>query len=345
MNKPNKNRQYSGYINVIILGLIFFGFPQVEKPLIEFAQTQINNLGILAPVGYILFGIFATVVAPIGLGPVNIVLQRAFGFWPSVFYFWTYETIGLSINFILSTYFGKKIIKYLFYAGNNQMMEVDPLTKLSSYMLNKSYLSAFVIMLGFGGELISYLAGLSKLSYFKFLSIIIFTNFINALLFVGSNLTIGTNNSLYFYINTVSFIITSLPLIIVFRKEIWSFIKQIISVYQTYKQEEADFKRAVSQFKSKESEFVEFSNFYINQIERDIQFNVKFLDKIISISNEDDDSVNKARQEAIVSVIKEGRKKLVKAKIDQETINTLYQLSQEKFLSPTIKIPGQTTPQ
>jgi hypothetical protein len=211
-------------------------------------------------------------------------------------------------------------------------MEADPITRLSNYMLNKSYISAFVVMLGFGGELISYLAGLSKLNYLKFLSIIVFTNFINALLFVGSNLTIGTNNTLYISINTINFLITALPLIIVFRKEIWSYFKKLISIYNTYKIEDAAFKQAIQDYKSKQLEFLGFSKIYLNQIKSDIEFNLKLLYKFAGVSGENN-NLEPTIKGTIFSIIKGRRKLLTKSKIDNQTINKLYRLSQEKYLA------------
>lgn len=274
-------KKFQGIISLAIFGLFFFGFPAIEKPVIEFAQVWINNLGIFAPIGYIIVGIISTVIAPIGLGPLNIVLQRAFGFWPSVLYFWIYITIGISINFLLSTLYGTKIIKYLFYLGDEKLMKVDPLTKLSTFMLNKSYFSAFVCMLGFGGELIGYLAGLSKLSYLKFLSIIVFTNLINSLLFVGSNLTIGTNNNLFIGLNVANFMLTTLPLVIVFRKEILHYFKNLISKHKISNKQQQIFKQEIEQYKSGKVSFEDFNIIYINYVKKQAQNDIDMVDAIM----------------------------------------------------------------
>jgi len=329
MNQKSNNisSNFRNLFNVAIILALFFFFPIIEKPLVDFAQTWINNFGIFAPIGYILFGLLSTVIAPIGLGPVNIVLQRAFGFWPSVFYFWTYETIGISINFILSTYFGTKIIKYLFYAGDERIMKVDPVTKLSTYMLNKNYLSAFVCMLGFGGELIGYLAGLSKLSYLKFLSILIFTNFINALLFVGSNLTIGTNNTLYIAITILNFLLTSVPVAIVFRKEIRTYITNIITTYKLDKEKDKQFQSQLNDFIFGKSTNEEFNLQFIEHVEKEVQNNLVFMENVMPNMTSDYD-MEKLTTECFNSCYKKLQKQL-----PQETSLEIYKTAKHHFIN------------
>jgi uncharacterized membrane protein YdjX (TVP38/TMEM64 family) len=323
--------RFSKYGNFIVLAIIFFGFPQIEKPLVQFAENQINSLGIFAPLGYILFGTLSTVGLPIGLGPINIVLQRAFGFWPSVLYFWTYETIGLSINFLLSAKFGEKIIKFFIYNNSLDSTEKDPITKLSTYMLNKSYFSAFAVMLGFGGEILSYLAGLSKLSYLKFLSIIVITNFINALFFVGANLTIGTNNNLYIVINTLSIIITILPVLIIFRKEIVKYFTNIISLYKASVKKEKVFINQIQDFKYNEISRDDFNQIFVERFNMEIKENIQFIDAIMN-------GASKTYPDSYFTteLLKENEKRLRNAGIDEDVIFDLKVLVRQRILGTKI---------
>lgn len=299
--------------------------------MVQFAETQINNLGVFAPVGYVLFGTLSTVGLPIGLGPINIVLQRAFGFWPSVLYFWIYETIGLSINFLLSAKFGEKIIRFFVYQGNTNNSEKDPISKLSYYMLNKSYGSAFAVMLGFGGEILGYLAGLSKLSYLKFLSIILFTNFINAILFVGSNFTIGTNNNLYVAINVLAFIITTLPLLIIFRKEIAGYFSNIISLYKLSAKEDKIFLNQIEDFKYGEISRDDFNIIFIERFDKEVKESIKFLDAILyGVSKTYPDSY------FTTELIKENEKRLRNAGISEDVIFDLKVLVRQRILETKI---------
>jgi|694.fasta_scaffold98362_5 hypothetical protein len=335
MFSKNLKEQFSKYkdlLNLLLLGFLFFGFPMVEKPLVEFAQIQINNLGIFAPLGYISFGVLSTVVAPVGLGPANVILQRAFGFWPSVLYFWIYETIGISINFLLSAKFGDKIVK--FFTGNSNPSKPDPITKLSTYMLNKNYASAFVCMLGFGGEIMGYLAGLSRLNYFRFLSIIVITNFINALLFVGSNLTVGTNNTLYIGISVLNFSITTIPIAIFFRKEIWSYITKnvfpyitkLIRNYKQHRQQSNIFQQQIQDFKNDKIGFEIFSEIFLEKIHGDWRGFEKDLASLApSLSK------NIKQYYTKEEVIKTRYKQLTKAGVTREKSSKLYQLAINKF--------------
>ena len=207
-------------------------------PLVE---NRILALGILAPAGYVVTGILGTVIAPFGLGPVNVILQRAFGFWPSVGYFWLYEVIGLSINFLLSKQFGHRIVSlFTGDGGQDDGQYENPFLKFQNRMLTQSHFSAFAIMLGLGGEILAYLAGLSQLKFRTFLVIISITTAINAPLIVGGNLTIGTNNQAYIAIQVLAVGLTLVPLGIVMRKEIssgWNRLKQWWNTVVSHQQE------------------------------------------------------------------------------------------------------------
>lgn len=150
---PNFWNQLSNILPWLLFAFYFFVFPSLQDQILPVIQNWMNSLGIWAPIGYITTGVLATVVAPIGLWPINVILQRAFGFWPSVFYFWTFEVVGMSINFLLSCHFGNKFL-HLFFAGivtkDKNGNFNDPITKFSSYMLDKSWWNAFAIMLGMG---------------------------------------------------------------------------------------------------------------------------------------------------------------------------------------------------
>lgn len=294
----------------LLFAFYFFILPSFEPVITPIVQKWIASLGIWAPVGYIGFGTLATVIAPIGLGPINVILQRAFGFWPSVLYFWSFEIIGMSINFWLSRRFGHKFL-HLFFAGiitkDSNGNFNDPVTKISTFMLNKNSWSAFVVMLGMGGELLAYLAGVSNLKFLKFLAIIIITQFINSLIFVGSNLTIGTNNTVYFGLQILSFGITLIPILILFHREILDFCKTSWQFWKAEKKHNQELKIKIQELKQQKILEIDFNLWYLNYLDEYLKLNFLFYKYISFLPN-----YNQILDESIRFEIKQKLKKLAK---------------------------------
>lgn len=281
--KPNPHfilNTFKDYSSIIFFFFYIFIFPRIEAQIIPPLQVWLTSLGFWAPLGYILAGLTGTVVAPFGLGPINIVLHKAFGFWPSVLYYSIYEIVGMSINFYLSKVFGHKIIQF-FFGMLGQKDEKgkykDPITNLSNYMLDKNYWTAFIVMLGLGGELLAYLAGLSKLKFWKFLSIILIVTPLNGMLFVGRNLTIGTDNTKYILLQILTFCITFLPISIVFRKEIIKFFNHTISNFKQDPQNNKNMKQLAEDFLNKDIKQEQFADEVIRCIQKDLDTGGKFI--------------------------------------------------------------------
>ncbi len=313
MNHNPRSKIFSvlnGLLPWVLFAFYFFILPSFEPVITPIVHEWINSLGIWAPVGYISFGTLATVIAPIGLGPINVVLQRAFGFWPSVLYFWSFEIIGMSINFWLSRRFGHKFL-HLFFAGiitkDSKGNFNDPITKISTFMLNKNSWSAFAVMLGMGGELLAYLAGLSNLKFLKFLAIIIITQFINSLIFVGSNLTIGTNNTVYFSLQILSFGITLIPVLILFHQEILDFCKIFWQFWKAEKKLNEELKIKIQELKEQKILEIDFNLWYLNYLDEYLKLNFLLYKYLSFLTNYD-----QILDESIRSDIKQKLKKISK---------------------------------
>lgn len=333
-SKTNFLRSINHVFPWLLFGFYFFVLPNYEPIITPIIQTWINSLGFLAPLGYIIVGVLATVIAPIGLGPVNVLLQRAFGFWSSVFYFWTFEIIGMSINFWLSRRFGQ-IFLHLFFAGiiaKDSSGNFDPITKFSRYMLGKNSWSAFAIMLGMGGELLAYLAGLSGIQFVKFLAIISVTQFINSLVFVGSNLTIGTNNNVYFGLQVLSFGLTFIPTFVVFHREILEFCKNFWQFWKYEKKQNKELKTKLGKLKNQQVSEQEFNIWYLNYLGEYLNWNFLFINYLNSFSNFDK-FLEKTLQSEIKQKIRKLKQKLgyLPKDLELQILEKKWELGSEKY--------------
>lgn len=213
-----KLRQFGPLLMVLFYIYIF---PKINEFIAPYIENYINYLGVYAPIGYIAFGLLVTVFAPLGLGPLNITLQQAFGFFPSLIYFFTYTFIGLMVNFSLSKIFGSSIMYFLFpdMKGGSEiksMKGVQYMYNKFGEIMEKGNLQSFIVFFGGGNELLAYLAGTTKLKFFKFFIICLISSLVNALLFVTRNLSYEKNNTIFFGMEALFYFFSILSLLVLF---------------------------------------------------------------------------------------------------------------------------------
>lgn len=244
----------------IIFFFFIFVFPRFQGQIMPPVKAWIDSLGNFAPVGYMVIGYISTVIAPIGLGPINTVLQKSFGFWPSVLYYTTYVFLGLITSFWISRKFGSGLL-YRFFpqlkASESKELTIKNLQnpfvgvsfifgRFAKVMEDGSW-KAFVVYIGAGNEILAYLHGTTKGKFWKFVQILLVTLPFNSFLFVTRNLAAGDNNWLYSGLFAFEFLLAYVPIIILF----WQDIKTVFTRYQlesqtynpAYKNLQSDFQR------------------------------------------------------------------------------------------------------
>ena len=258
---PNPSRQstqlYSQIVPLLMILFYLFGFRFIEPYVIPPIQAWINSSGSLAWLSYFGVGLISTVIAPISIGPINVVMQKAFGLWSAWVIFYGFISVGQIINFSISKRFGSKIVHKLF-----PFLESDPIFGWLKNNLDRSTSDLVLIYMGIGGELISYLFGLNRISYPKFLCVCLTTNVFNSFLFVSRNLSIGTNWFVFWMI--VEIITSTVPLIIVFWSEIQIFKSKFKVFLIDSKKLESDFRQNKLDFKNDKITQQDFNQFKAN---------------------------------------------------------------------------------
>ncbi len=248
MNKKNLGQFWSFALIMFYL----FGFRYIEPWIIPPVQAWIESTGVWAGFSYFLAGLVATVIAPISLGPINVVLQKGFGFWTSFFIFYCFITVGQIINFGISRKFGSSLVHKFF-----PFLEHDPIFGWLRNNLNRKIPDLFLIYCGMGGEILAYLLGLSKVKFSHFLLVILITNLLNSWLFVSRNLAIGDNVMFTFY-SILSLALSMVPILVVFRKEMSGFWINLKRVLSEGAKLEVDFKQSKKDFQNGKLSQLEF---------------------------------------------------------------------------------------
>jgi uncharacterized membrane protein YdjX (TVP38/TMEM64 family) len=214
-------QQLGQFWSIGLFAFYIFGFRLIEPYVIPPVQAWIQSTGNFAGLSYFFAGLVATVISPISLGPINVILQKSFGFWSSFVIVYSFLSIGQIINFLISKRFGSVIIHKFF-----PFLEHDPIFGYLRNNLDRSTKDLFLIYLGMGAEIIAYLYGLTKIKLHKFVFIVATTNLLNTWLFVSRNLAIGDGAKFTFFI-VLEYIFSILPLVIVFHKELRVFWEKL----------------------------------------------------------------------------------------------------------------------
>jgi len=179
-NKPSEQANFIGIglTILIILALVFF----VD---ITSLKVWVEKAGVWGPAVFILLKISTIVVAPLSGSPLYPLVGLLFGFWPGMLYVAFGDFLGYTIAFYISRIFGRKVVLRLI-SGKEEGMLARIVDHISS---SKGFVQA--CFTGFAlPEILAYGAGLSRLSYIKFISILwpFFTMITVVLVFIGSRL-------------------------------------------------------------------------------------------------------------------------------------------------------------
>lgn len=129
-------------------------------------QESIASFGIFAPLIIILLKASTLVIAPLGGTPLYVIAGALFGVFKGFFISFAGDVLGSISCFYISKKWGSKIVRYL--AGENFFIQIQKIVGLlqNTKSFIKARLAFFTIP-----ELFAYSAGLSNVSFLKFIFI------------------------------------------------------------------------------------------------------------------------------------------------------------------------------
>lgn len=166
----------------VTLGLIFLLSLFID---IDTLKEVVVEAGIWAPLIFILLKMSTVIVAPLSGGPLYPIVGLVFGFWPGILYVLIGDFLGYTGAFFISRVFGYPVVRKIIATNEHGM-----LSKIVKHVgTTKGFLHMCLTCFALP-ELISYGAGLSKLPYWKFITILMSLAFVASsfLVLIGSSL-------------------------------------------------------------------------------------------------------------------------------------------------------------
>ena len=149
-------------------------------------KVWVERAGVWGPLVFILLKISTIVFAPLSGSPLYPLVGLLFGFWPGILYVILGDFLGYTISFWISRIFGRKFVHKLMSGKEEGMVAriVDHIGDAKGFF--QACLTLFAMP-----EVLSYGAGLSRLSYVKCIAILLpFTATVASILvFFGSILS------------------------------------------------------------------------------------------------------------------------------------------------------------
>ena len=159
-----KKRFWEGVVSLIIFILLVYTGSQIVGS--QDIRTRIETAGPRAPFVLILIQATMVVLAPLSSTPLYILAATLFNFWPALLLVAIGDTIGYAVSFLISRYYGRGVIEKLLTSG-----QLETLDHVLEHMSTKQNLAwAFIIFFGVS-EVVSYAAGLSQISFIRFISV------------------------------------------------------------------------------------------------------------------------------------------------------------------------------
>ncbi len=185
-SKPSEQLNFLG-IGITILVIIALTF-LID---LDSVRSWVEQAGIWGPVIFILLKISTIVIAPLSGSPLYPLVGLLFGFWPGILYIEIGDFLGYSIAFFISRFFGEKFVSKLL--SDNEEGMLARIVKHAS--TPKGFLHACLTLFAMP-EILAYGAGLTKISYWRFISTMMPITLIGAsfFVFIGSIIQ-GSDNS------------------------------------------------------------------------------------------------------------------------------------------------------
>ncbi|OGG43872.1 hypothetical protein A2841_01050 [Candidatus Kaiserbacteria bacterium RIFCSPHIGHO2_01_FULL_48_10] len=174
---------------------------------IEGLRNLAASIGIWGAFAVVLLKATTIIVIPLGGGPIYVIAGAAYGFWKGLLLTAVGDTIGFTIAFYLSRFFGRSILD--FFVPISQTQQLERILEKSSTI--SALLKARIAFLSFP-ELFAYLAGLTSVSFPIFFLIQwgIHAPLSVILVFFGDAILRLMENPLYFIVGSVVISLTAL---------------------------------------------------------------------------------------------------------------------------------------
>ena len=163
---------------VIVLFIFYFSIRLIGTENIE---EKVREAGVFGPVIFIFLKASTIVFAPLSGMPLYLSAGILFGFFKGILYILIGDFIGFTVAFHISRVFGKKVASY-FLSKEGMGAVKSVITHMGT---TKGLVQSCLVFIGFP-EVVSYGAGLTKISYLKFIPIIMIIGAIPAIILVAA---------------------------------------------------------------------------------------------------------------------------------------------------------------
>lgn len=164
IQKAKSSEQFSLWGLVITFLIIIIAFIFIDMGELKDSVVQ---AGVWAPVIFILLKISTIVFAPLSGSPLYLVVGVLFGFWNGWLYVLIGDFLGYTIAFGISRIFGYNLVNKFISTREHGLI-----SKIIRHIGSTKGLFQICLTCIPVPELISYAAGLSRISYLKFISIL-----------------------------------------------------------------------------------------------------------------------------------------------------------------------------
>lgn len=189
-------------IGVFLVIVVFFVIWNPELPTRSEVDSWTEQFGGGGPLTIIGIIILETVIAPIPGTIIPIVIGALYGVWPGVLYAWIGNVIGSTIAFYISRKLGRPIAL--------KIVKEKTLQKYDQFLHRNGLLIWLVYAIPiFPIDIISFVVGLSKITYRKFFVIMSVGFTINLLMltFFGDRLLESSGSARMWYIGAAAIIV------------------------------------------------------------------------------------------------------------------------------------------
>lgn len=163
---------------LLIILVLYFVFSWLSSLIsLDKLQSFAQSFGIFGPIVIVLYIAVSHILAPLAGTPAIVLGVLMFGVFKTVFYLYLASIISSVVNFYISRKFGRKLV--LRFVGKRSMTKIDEFINLfGTKLLIISRLLGFSVF-----ELISYAAGLTKMSFKKYFVITLIFTLIPSIIF------------------------------------------------------------------------------------------------------------------------------------------------------------------
>lgn len=190
----------------IVAIVLIYAVWRPELPTKETVESWAMSMGAFGPLAIIGVIILETVIAPIPGTIFPIVIGALYGVWPGILYAWVGNIIGSTIAFWIARKFGRPIVARI--VKSRKLEQFDKFLHRNRLMIWLVY-----VIPVFPIDMISFVVGMSKITFKRFFSIISvgFTFNLLILTFFGERIlsASGLESALYI-VGTVVLIVVAI---------------------------------------------------------------------------------------------------------------------------------------